>query len=255
MLTLHGRGYARPAGHLKFSPNGNSHSLSLVLPKYLHNPQTYTLPEIDTSLKYTVLIDNGIDDETTTYLQFFPGAKTLKLCYSDHSWPIVARTMIEKAMVSDLSTQVGVDERWPSDEDWAMREKYFLYLRDHEFRYKWKPSDGCDNFVIDDLLNYNTFLDRLTSFGVGDTFRDEWQAWMKFNSQYIDPVENANAIMSALDNGRNIDLAITDLWTHSVINYYIWVKYGLEVPANDYSCWFTNTKQIVKMLNDHGVTV
>ena len=57
-------------------------------------------------------------------------------------------------------------------------------------------------------------------------------------------------------NKKSAELTtITDIWTQSVVYYYIWLEFGVEVPHNDYSDWFTNTDDIVKMLNKLGVTV
>lgn len=255
ILTLYGRNFARPQASLEFAPNGDSHAFPLLVPKYLHNPGSYTLPDLDPDLIYTALIDNGINDESTIYQRYFPGSSTLKMCYSDYSWPIVARTMIEKALKRDLTSEIKIDPaHWPDLEDWATREKYFLYLRDHPLRHRWRPSDQCHNILIEELITYQAMASSLTDYGVVD-FCNDWQRWKDHNDTYILPMETAREILQSISDKRSLDLFVPDLWTQSVTNYYIWLKYNIEVPANDYANWFTNTQQIVTMLEDHGVTV
>lgn len=256
ILSLYGKDYARPGVPLVFSSTGDSHSFPLMTPKYHHNPSDYKLPDLDPDLIYTVLIDNGIDDESTIYRNFFPAGKTVKLCYSHWSWPIVARTMIEKASSQCFSSEINADnDDWSVYENWAVREKYFLYLRDHPFRHMWKPSEFCHNIMIDDMLDYSALYNKLIPLGVNDSFFDDWQRWRLANAKYITPVDQACNIISQLDSKEYKEFSITDLWTQAVVNYYIWLKYGVEVPANDYSDWFTDTKQIVTMLNDQGAIV
>jgi len=255
VLSLYGSNFAKPQASLEFGPTGNSHSFPLLMPKYQHNLKNYTIPKLDPQLFYTVLIDNGINDESTVYLDCFPGSRTLKLCYSDFSWSIVARTMIEKALVRELSSEIYIDpSSWPVDEDWALREKYFLYLRDHPLRHKWKPSEHCHNVFIDELVTYETMSSSLSIYGLADYYND-WQRWKEHNKKYISPMEIAFEILQNVDNRKPTDLFVQDIWTQSVTNYFIWLKYAVEVPANDYANWFTNTQQIVTLLEDHGVIV
>lgn len=254
VLTKHGKNFPNVTNEITFSKNGDSHAFPLVLPKYFKNPSTYTLPDLNPSLNYPVLIDNGINNESTVYRKFFPNASTIKVCYTDYTWPIISRTMIEKAMAEKFSDQVHVNlQDWPSNEVWATREKYFLFLKDHPFRKQWRPDKICHNMEIEYLLDYDRLLQFLMPFGVQDTFRDEWQQCMNGNYAYINPVKKAKWV---IDNLRNdVDLLIEDVWTQSVTNYYIWLRYKFEVPANDYAAWFTNTKQIAKMLEDHGIQI
>ena len=63
-------------------------------------------------------------------------------------------------------------------------------------------------------------------------------------------------VLSCVITKQSDDLThITDIWSQAVIYYYIWLKYNVEVPHNDYANWFTNTKEIVTMLRDNGVEV
>lgn len=255
ILTLHGRNFAKANVPLVFSPKGDSHAFPCLLPKYFHNPKHYQIPDTDPGLIYTVLIDNGINDESTLYRKHFPGSKTLKLCYSDHSWCIVARTMVEKALGRDLEDEISLDDsQWPSDENWAVREKYFLYLRDHPLRFSWRPSDDCHSVLLEQLVAYEDMRSCLADYGL-DPFYDDWQRWKTHNQTYVSPMETALDILKNIKNKQSIDLDIADLWTQSVVNYFIWLEYQFEVPANDYADWFTNTKQIVTMLEQHGAVI
>jgi hypothetical protein len=258
VLTLHGKNFARPrATQLNFSNNGNSHDLDLVVPKYLHDPDHYSF-DFDPALNYSVLIDNGINNEGTRYRQSFPSAVTVKICYSDWTWPVVARTMIEKAMNLEFDQVMVVDNAlWPEQEPWAQREKYFLYLRDHHLRCNWRPATDCQNMDIKCLLNYQSMHQALTDAGiVVDSFENLWQQWRLHNNQYIDPIEIAHSVVGAVQQRKDFDLQqIKDIWTQSVIYYYIWLLYGFEVPHNDHANWFTNTKEIVTMLDKHGVSI
>ena len=243
VLSLYGNNFVRPSNHVEFSANGNSHNLKLVVPKY--KDDCWEGFQFDPMVNYSVLIDNGIANETTNFLKVFPASNTIKICYTDYSWPIVARTMIEKSIPSTLEAQLP---SWDNT-NWAVREKYFLYLRDHELRSKWKPNYNTYNIFIDDLLNYQNFYNKLSNFGIAD-FNTLWQQWFFANSKYIEPIILAKKIISAVHTRENIDLTgYQDLWTQAVVYYFIWLEFEFEVPHNDYANWFTNTNDIVIMLD------
>lgn len=255
VLTLHGSNFVRPSKPLTFAPNGNSHLLDLVVPKYYHEswPETF---EFDVSKNYSVLIDNGINNESDKFKSVLPKAKVIKICYSDRSWPIIARTSIEKTMNSNLDQELPTDV-WNTNESWARREKYFLYLRDHDQRYQWKD-DGQEPHTIQlsCLCNYTDMFESLNNIVLVENFKSDWMQWRAANNVYISPVETAQLIIDNVKNKTFQDLShITDLWTQAVLYYFIYLEFGVEVPHNDYSNWFTNTNDIVKMLSYHGVTV
>jgi hypothetical protein len=256
ILSLHGKGFVRPQGqNVEFSSNGNSHKLDLVAPKYWHNPDCYNF-EFDSTKNYSVLIDNGINDETTLFVKFFPTAHVVKICYSNNTWPIISRTMIEKAMGVDLSQEVSIGTNWNTQEDWAIREKYFLFLRDNTLRHAWKIDPSYAYLKIDDMLCYNNFCGRLESLGINTSdFKALWDNWKISNRKYIDPVEIAQKVIKDVKNKNYSSLShVTDIWTQAVVYYYIWLEYNFEVPHNDYDKWFTSTEQIVIMLNKYGVS-
>ena len=250
VLSLYGTGFQRPdVVTYDLSLQGNSHSLPLVAKKYFHDPENYNF-DFEPDKKYSVLIDNGIDNESKKFLNFFPNSTVIKICYTDYSWPVIAQTLICKAMNKDLVDELAVDQdAWTVDEPWAQREKYFLYLRDHDLRHKWKAENNYQNLLLESLTDYKNFKE---SLGV-DTkdFQHLWTKWWQSNQRYFAPVIVAKNIL----NGNWPAEPVTDIWTQAVLYYQIWCKYGIEVPHNDYSNWFENQQHLAKMLNDNGVTI
>ena len=241
VLSLYGGNFMRPSKSLEFSPKGDSHALDLVAPPYFHNPVNYYF-KFDPNINYSVLIDNGINDQGEQFRSVFPNANVIKICYSDLSWPVVARTMIEKAMGADIATELS---SWAND-DWAVREKYFLFLRDHELRSAWRPNTNNFTVYVDNLFEYREFHNTLESCGIQlKEFEQAWDTWRLANSRYIDPVQIAQGVVDAVTQQVNQDLTIvTDTWTQAVVYYFIWLKFGVEVPHNDYADFFKDTDEI-----------
>ena len=252
VLTLHGKNFQRSTDtKAQSGKNGNFHSFKLAVPTYLHDPEKYHF-NFDQSKNYSVLIDNGIANETELFRNIFQDSQTIKICYSNFSWPIVAKTMIIKALYLDFEKTIQPDDlNWKSHDNWALREKYFLYLKDHYLRNKWKPNND-HNLMIDDMLEYQLFQQKLTQFNIDvDNFFPLWHDWMTSNIEYIQPVLTAQHIIKSLT--RNISMEITglSLWTQAVVNYFIWLTFNYEIPANDFSAWFENTQQIKNLLKDN----
>lgn len=253
VLTLHGKNFVRPVGSLEFSPTGDSHSLDLVVPKYQHECWPGGIEFLDNK-NYSVLIDNGINNKSTVFKSKFPNSTIVKICYSNDSWPVVARTMIEKAMASSIEKELLVNE-WSTDDLWARREKYFLYLRDHELRYAWHPANesGLDNnkiYVSDLYEDYDRCYAALNAIAVVEDFRDLWKKWRLANTKYIDPVITAHNVLTWVINKQSKDLSnITDIWTQAVIYYYIWLRFQIEVPHNDFANFFRNTDQVRELVS------
>lgn len=247
VLTLHGENFVRPSTSLEFSPTGDSHKLDLVVPKYTKE----TWPggvEFNNNKNYCVLVDNGIDNESSQFKSTFPTATVIRICYSDHSWPVVAYTMINKAMGSSIKQQLPLTE-WCTSEPWAQREKYFLYLRDHALRHAWKHTSD-PSLYVDDMLSYNTLFNRLNSVVKVEYFGKLWTAWQDANSKYIDPIKVAQYVIALVEQNQTQDLGhITDVWTQAVIYYYIWITFGIEVPHNDFANFFSNTNQIIHLVS------
>ena len=252
VLTLHGKGFVRPKKNLKFSSNGNSHNLDLVVPKYFKDCWPGGIEFLDNK-NYCVLVDNGINNENDAFKSTFPNATVVKICYCKHSWPVVARAMIEKAMASSIEEQLPTNN-WNTDEPWARREKYFLFLRDHPFRHAWKPVNEIEisNNEIDVAELYQNYDDCHTSLNAIveiEDFYPLWKEWRLVNTKYIDPVITATDVLSCVLTKKSEDLThITDIWTQAVIYYYIWIKFNIEVPHNDFADFFTNTDQIKELV-------
>lgn len=251
VISLHGKNFVRPDNKkIEFSANGNVHALELVAPKYVKNPEKYNF-DFDPKFNYSVLIDNGINDESLTFQKFFPTATVIKICYNDTSWPIVARTMIDKALESTVEQELEINsDKWPSSENWAKREKYFLFLRDHYLRNAWNPGN-CNNISVNDMLNYEKLFEKINSTGIElENFKSTWDRWQISNQQYFDPVLNSMVAIEHVENNKNLNLNhFDDLWSQAVLYYFIWIKFSKEVPHNDYSDFFADTKSIRQWLN------
>lgn len=247
ILSLHGTGFERPYNkRYKFSQQGNSHALPLVAPKYFHD-RDYQPFDFKSDQLYSVLVDNGTDSKSKKFLNVFPGAHIIKMCYTNYSWPVIAKTMVVKAMNRKFE-EVVIN---PADfkEPWELRERYFLYLRDHILRHEWPPESFCQNILLEDLAEYQTLKTAL-KIETSD-FEDLWSNWWAANQQYYNPIITARNII----NGKWPLEPVTDIWTQAVLYYQIWCRYGFEVPHNDYSNWFESQQEFVTMLRDHGVTI
>lgn len=246
ILNLYGKGFKRPVGQLRFSKTGDSHNLDLVAPKYTGATVGYHY-NFDPEYNYSVLIDLGINSSNCNFIKAFPESKIIKICYNDASWPIVAQTMINKAMKSTIQIELAIDPvLWSTTDSWAQREKYFLFLRDHSLRRAWRNEDGINCFPIDCLLDYNNFKNTIEGVGLELLeFKDVWNEWYNHNKSYFVPVVKAHQVITHIESNENIDLTnITDLWTQAVIYYFIWLKFEKEVPHNDFQNFFYDTNQI-----------
>lgn len=257
LLHMHGKNFIKiKKNRVEFGNNGNSHMAQLAAPKYFCDTDDYDY-KFSEKYNYAVLIDNGITNESDKFKQKFIGAKVLKICYSEYSWPIISKTMIEKSMVVDFDSQIKIDpDKWQCTSDWAMREKYFLFLRDHHLQQSWKQDNNCVNLFLDDFLDYFLLYNKLNELTVVSDFECHWQRWKEANNVYLAPVTTAYDILELVKKNQNQDLShIKDIWTQSVIYYFIWLKYNFEIPHNDYSEWFTNINDIITMLNKHEVKI
>jgi hypothetical protein len=247
ILTLHGKGFKRPINSIKFSETGDSHSLSLVAPKYTPG---YSY-KFDSNYNYSVLIDQGINSTDRSFISEFPAAEFIKVCYTDASWPVVARTMIDKAMRSTIERELAPDpDLWTCIDHWAQREKYFLFLRDHGLRTAWQPEPNFNCIFINDLCNYKQLKYTFEQMGIElIEFESLWNEWYNHNKKYFTPIVAAEQVLDKIKHRESFDLShITDLWTQAVIYYFIWTEFDKEVPHNDFENFFTNTDQIYKWL-------
>ena len=256
ILTVHGTNFVKNNNKFILSPDGSSHDVELVVPKYQCDPENYIF-DFDSTKTYSVLIDNGINNESDRFKKIFPDAVVIKICYTDKTWPIVVHALFKKAMNTTVEQALPINQdSWPVDANWAQREKYFLFLRDNELRFKWKPSKDCFNLLVDDILDYEQLLNKFNQIPLDvNSFKDDWELWRQKNWRYLQPSQQATNILELVKNKKSSDLYINDIWTQALVNYYIWLEYQFEVPHNDYADWFTNTKEIVTMLENHGVIV
>jgi hypothetical protein len=248
IISLHGKGFKRPTGNLTFSNNGNSHQLDLVVPKYHHDPSNYTF-EFDLTLNYSVLIDNGINNEGKQFLSEFSNPQVIKVCYSNYSWPVVSLTLINKAMKSSIEENFDTKE-WNNTQSWCRREKYFLYLKDHTLRQAWKSDTTTHNIFVEDLLDYDLLKSKIENTGITlNNFKDDWTQWHKANARYFNHTVIAEQVIDNIKKNQNFNLEhISDEWTQAVIYYYIWLEFEQEVPHSDYADFFKDTSQIKKCL-------
>lgn len=250
VISIHGKNFYHLSEDLKFSTNGNSHSLPLSIPKY-SNRETFVRPFLDPKFNYTVLIDNGINDESTDFSQTFVDCQTIKVCYDDWSWPVVAHTHIVKAMNSSLKDQLQIDcQLWPDTDLWAQREKYFLYLRDHPLRHAWRPSSWCSTLPVASLYDYHAFHEALTLLNLDvQPFQQDWNQWRVANNDYLQPVMVAKDLLRNLHVSDRDLTHINDIWTQAVFYYYLWLEFAREVPHNDYADFFSSTGEIRQWLS------
>jgi len=250
ILSIYGKNFVRPKNQLIFSKSGNSHSINKVVPTYYRQSWPYKF-QFDPTKNYSVLIDNGINDEGDQFRSCFANSQVIKICYMDKSWPIVARTMIEKALVSTIEKELVLDtDCWPNQEPWALREKYFLFLRDHDLRTRWQPNNIDNTLFIDDLTDYKSLYNSLILSGIDlASFEAVWQTWYHANARYIMPVIQSQRVLHDIKHNCHRDLSdITDIWEQAVLYYYIWIEFGIEVPHNDFANFFTNTTQIQELI-------
>jgi hypothetical protein len=248
ILTLHGKNFVRPTNQLVFSETGDSHSLDLVVPKYSRDHWPAGVEFLDNK-NYCVLVDNGLYNEGDKFKSIFTNSTVVKICYNNFSWPVFARTVIDKAMGSSIEDQLLLESNWDTDAPWARREKYFLFLRDHALRNAWKSTTDDFIFYINDLFIYSRLFDVLNSVVEVEPFEDLWQEWRKSNALYIDSIETADAVIKYVLSNQSHDLThIKDIWTQAIVYYYIWLEFRIEVPHNDFADFFSNTKQIIELV-------
>ena len=248
ILSLYGDNFIRPTNHLNFSDNGDAHSLKLTVPKYFHD-QPYPEVIFDSSKNYSVLIDNGINNQSKNFLNVFKDCNVIKLNYDDVSWPVVAKTSIVKASKSSLDQELLLDTGWNTNEDWAVREKYTLYLRNNLLRSKWTVDYDCYNLDVFELLSYSKLSNFFNAITTVSDFSELHSQWLNANSQYFYPVQQALKIIDAINQHKHMDISyVKNIWDQAVINYLLEIKFNMFIPINDYPNWFQNTNELLSIL-------
>jgi hypothetical protein len=250
ILSLYGENFVSPDDKTAtFSSTGDLHSLKLVAPRYL-DEREYPSFVFDQSKNYSVLIDNGINNSGKLFLNTFPNGKIIKLCYNDISWPIVANTSIIKAQRTSFEKALPLDDAWPCQEPWAIREKYSLYLKEHSLRTAWIPDPTAHNLDVFTLVSYQKLRDFFNNFIVLADFKELHDRWLQHNYKYFFPVVESLKIIDAVKTGQHIDVThVETVWDQAVVNYLLNLEFNIDIPVNDFADWFQNTKQIYELLH------
>ena len=93
-ISMYGEGFKRPKQSFVFSRSGNSHALDLVAPKFYPTTVHYDY-EFDTDFNYTVLVDTGINNESTAFEDSFNDHKVIKIWMTNcnHQNPAVVSSI------------------------------------------------------------------------------------------------------------------------------------------------------------------
>lgn len=252
----------------QFDETGTSHLLPLVAGD-IHFEQNHNLRSIDQiyqsdidQQKYIIIpYCPGINNDNPYKIEKdFPNSKIIRLYYQDNTWPLVFQNCIIKAANDTLEKKVKFEsERFGSSDDWAQRENYTLLCQHHELREKWKPHANKHwlNIDIYDLItNPHGCLYKVAEFIDGnleqiDLLDHKHQQFLNANPHTVQHLANLQIVNDLLKE-KSLN-HITELYQQAVINFYVKCKFDFWVPPNDYADWFTNTTQIVKMLNQHGI--
>jgi hypothetical protein len=253
-----------------FDSVGTSHQLPLVAGD-VHFDQNKNLIsisdeyQVEIAQKKYILIPycTGIQsDDVTSLTNAFPNAKIIRLYYEDDTWPLVFQNCITKAALETLETAVEFDHTvFGSSDDWAKRENFYLLLKNHHFRHMWNQCDSTRflNINILDLLTKPENCLRSIANYIHGTVID-LDALQTRHQQFLDSNSNTVRHLEILHIVKNLKLTqslkhIDHLYQQAVLNFYLQLRYKFEVLPNDYSDWFTNTTDIVKMLEDHNITI
>jgi hypothetical protein len=112
--------------------------------------------------------------------------------------------------------------------------------------------------IFELLVNPEQCLKHIASFINGsteqlDTLPTRHQQFLAANPNTIRHLEILNLIEN-LQTDTDLQY-LNQLYQQAVLNFYIQLKFNFVIPTNDYSDWFTNTSDIVKMIETHGVKV
>jgi len=251
-----------------FDSVGTSHLLPLVAGQF---DQTKNLIGVSEEYQHDINQQNYIlipyctgiqSDDVTSLTNTFTNAKIIRLYYEDDTWPLVFQNCITKAALKTLETGVDFDHAaFGSSDDWAKRENYFLLLKNHHCRHIWNEYHSSQflNINIFDLLtSTENCLRSIANFIHGTVI--DLDTLPTRHQQFLDSNLNTVRHLEILHIVKNLKLAqnlkhIDHLYQQAVLNFYLQLRYKFEVPTNDYSDWFTNTTDIVKMLEDHNIPI
>jgi hypothetical protein len=253
-----------------FDSIGTSHLLPLVA-GCMHFDQNKTLISISDEYQYDIARQKYIlipyctgihSDDVTALINTFTNAKIIRLHYKDDTWPLVFQNCITKAAQETLETAVEFSSvAFGSSDDWAKRENFFLLLKNHHYRHMWNECDlpqFLNINVVDLLTDPETCLRSIANFIDGtivdlDLLPGRHQQFLDSNLNTVRHLEILHIVknLRLTQNLKHID----HLYQQAVLNFYLQLRYNFEVPPNDYSDWFTNTTDIVKMLEDNNIII
>jgi hypothetical protein len=253
----------------KFDSLGTSHSLPLVagdvhfsLNRVLSLVNKKYQLDIDQKKYVVIPYCPGIEDDSTDKMRLmFPNAKIVRLFYEDSTWPLVFQNCIIKALRGSLEKDVTFDSQmFGSSDAWAQRENFSLIYNSHYYRNTWKKFDHYQILnidIFDLLITPDKCINTVAAFI--DSTAPNLSDLPYRHQDFLQANKNTVVHLEILNLFNNIKIYqelehITQLYQQAAVNFYIQTKFGFEVPSNEYASWFTNTKDIVTMLNKYSVT-
>lgn len=258
-------GFSNIDKNYKFGPGGDSHDYPCLLPKYYtkdsFNVAVYQKIIETLSNDYvTFLIDCGLNDDSDSWKQFVRVDNLIRICYNDRSWPLLAKMFYTRCMSAVDQKKYRIEDfilpeetLWPGRPDWAIREKFFLYLRDHQFRKYWRPTADAHNIEITTLFDYDLLRTEIAEWNP-NAFDGFYKNWFEKNREHFDFYFHANQISTAIKKNIPMDIRSTkDIFTQATVYYFLWLDYEFAVPHNEHANWFNNTHEIVALLQKNQI--
>jgi hypothetical protein len=278
VLSNFGKNYVTSSEQVSFESQlgcGNSHFTTSKIEKYYVYDDYKEYASTQLPLDYqkitannkftTAIIDSGITDDSTAFLDFMPGCKYIRICYDDISWPLSANAFYARVwseVIGKITTATGEITGdmtgWEGTELWEQREKYFLFLRDHHFRKSWQANSMSDlNLNVMTFLSYDALHSELSKITELENFESLYDEFRRSNAAHINWYLTCLDVRNAILQKSRISLAHLrdDLLCQATINYFIQVDYNFEIPAYDYRDWFASTDEIFEMFDKHDVRV
>lgn len=258
-LTEHAALTVKYSSKFSFSETGNSHGRAHYCNTYYKDPTSY-LPSIinDCYGKILVLCDNGIlNDSYHKINTVFPNATIVRLVIDKAARPVIYRTMIEKALESNLSVNAEphIQTNWSdSNEDYATRENFTLMYHSWEYGWEYNTSQNIVNVPLLELITKPTECITKLINKLHDTvihparLQELCNTWLTANNKYFAVFYIWQKLNLALDNGTNYQLTVTDLHDQGYLNYCIESKFNVIIPVYDYKDWFTSSTDIIEMI-------
>jgi hypothetical protein len=260
VLTEYTKETVKVDARFRFSTNGNSHSTNKYTNIYYHDPGTY-IPSISVDPKNNrilVLCDNGIINDSYDKLSIiFPNAQIVRVIIDDAVRPIIYKTCITKALLSDVLTETTnqVIDNWGVIEDYAVRENFTLLYHQWPFHWNASSKNNVINVSLENLINnpVDTISETATALGLTIRHKDKLtkfcNEWTMANKQYFEVYTDWAQIDRALTEQKSIPLThITNIHDQGYINYCIERKFNVIIPVYDYKEWFSNTQEILDMV-------